>query len=98
MVFQDVLRGRKGKGKKEVSNRFRLKPTTSFRTDGEIIGYLYKLKTEGERSAFINQAIHFYIFYKERHKRFALNAVQENFSLYKHLVRQLGRIRKKSFA
>jgi len=88
-MFRDTFRGRR---KREKPNSMRLQPTISFRCslDGETLGYLKSLKRGKIRSQFINQAISMKYFHDRYHKGFLLQMIQHNFSLCKHLLRQIG--------
>ncbi|MCH7850996.1 MAG: hypothetical protein IH845_05120 [Nanoarchaeota archaeon] len=82
------------KRKKEITNKYRDKPTISFRMDNsdpEAAGYLLNLGDYGERSRFINEAINTKFLMEKYPKGFTINWIQSNFSLCKHILRQLGR-------
>ena len=94
MSWQTTWRGNR---KKELPNRFKSKPTISFRSDlsPEALGYIKKLANQNEKSGFINRAIEMRNFYENSPKGFLVQMIQHNFSFCKHLLRQIGRANKK---
>ena len=79
--------------RKTEPNRLQKKPTISFRSNLSpgALGHIKKLATQKEKSKFINQAIEMKYFYETSRKGFLLQMLQYNFTLCKHILRQLGR-------
>ena len=89
MTWKKIWNG----NRKTEPNRLQKKPTISFRSNlsPEALGCIKKLATQKEKSRFINQAIEMKYFYETSRKGFLMQMVQYNFSMCKHLLRQIGR-------
>ena len=66
------------------------KPNTNFMSP-ESITYLHNLKENREMSKWISQACEMMHDYEHYKKGFLLRMIEHNFSLCKHILRQVGR-------
>ncbi len=83
-----------GSKRETEPNRLSKNPTISFRSnlEPETLGHIKKLSTGRDKSKFINQAIEMKYLYETKKKGFLVQMIQYNFSLCKHILRQIGRV------
>ena len=89
MSWQNTCRGKR---KKALPNRFKSRPTISFRSNlsPEELGYIKKLSERKEKSEFINSAIKMRFYLSTSKERFISEVIRENFELAKDILRNEG--------
>jgi len=75
---------------RQLKKTLAFKPNT-FVMDPESITFIQQLGFHGNRSEWVSRACQFMYEYEHYKKGFLLRMIQENFSLSKHILRQLGR-------
>ena len=88
---QNSKKTNKEKREKRSKNQFRTKQVKSFTIEPDLL-YYTKQYTKGEDfSKFINNCIRFKLMFEKTKKKFFLEIIRGNYSLAKHLIRQIGR-------
>ena len=80
-------------GQNKLPNQMKDYPNISFRAhlSAEAKEHLKQMGNLGKRSLFINQAIEMKVWHNLHRKGFLAMMIQNNFTLCKHLIRQIGR-------